>query len=89
MKLTLFLNENQVSDEEISELLGDLFKYQDEDKPDISRRGRALVIDNQNMENRLAILQRTISRMVPTGIGGIPAPMGAEVDAAQTASDNQ
>jgi len=89
VKLALFLNENQVSDEEISELLGDLIKYQDEGKPDISRRGRALVIDNQNMENRLAILQRTISRMVPTGIGGIPAPGGVEVDAAQAASDSQ
>jgi hypothetical protein len=89
VKLALFLNENHVPDDEISELLGELIKYRDEEKPDISRRGRALVIDNRNMESRLAILQRTISRMVPTGIGGIPAPGGVEADAAQAASDSQ
>ena len=89
VKLTLFLDENHVSDEEISELLEELIKYRDEEKPDISRRGRALVIDNRNMENRLSLLQRTISRMVPTGIGGMPTPVVVEADVAQAVSDSQ
>jgi cobalamin-dependent methionine synthase I len=88
VKLALFLNENHVSDDEISELLGDLIKYQDEEKPDISRKGRALVIDNQNMDNRLSILQRTISRMIPTGIGGTAISETVEMDAVQNVSDN-
>ena len=89
VKLALFLDENHVPDDEIAELLGELIQYRDEEKPDISRRGRALVIDNRNMESRLALLQRTISRMVPTGIGGIPVPGGIEAEAPRAASDSQ
>jgi len=88
VKLVLFLHENHVSDDDISELLGDLIKYQDEEKPDISRKGRALVIDNQNMDNRLSILQSTINQMIPPGIGGNTISETVGINAVQNVTEN-
>ena len=82
VRLTLFLHENRVADDEISGLLEELIGYEDEKKPAISRSGRAVVIDDANMERRMAVLQRTIGRIVPTGVRGIPLPprAGEETD---------
>ena len=76
VKLALFLEENHVADDEISGLLADLINYEDMKKPDISRRGRAEKIESENMERRLDVLQRTISKIVPAGTQGTEAPLG-------------
>jgi hypothetical protein len=70
VKLTLYLNENRVADEEISTILTDLINYEDEKKPVISRSGRSTQIDQENMEKRLEILQRTITSIAPAGVAG-------------------
>jgi hypothetical protein len=70
VKLTLYLNENRVADEEISTILTDLINYEDEKKPVISRSGRSTQINQENMEKRLEILQRTISGIAPAGVAG-------------------
>jgi hypothetical protein len=68
VKLALYLDENQVADEEISRLLSDLINYEDEKKPAISRHGRTSKIEEDNMEKRLEVLQRTIGRISPAGV---------------------
>jgi hypothetical protein len=70
VKLTLYLNENRVADEEISTILTDLINYEDEKKPVISRSGKSTQIDQENMEKRLEILQRTITSIAPAGVAG-------------------
>ena len=77
IRLTLFLHENHVADDEISRLLAELIGYEDQKKPAISRSGRAVVIDDENMNRRLEVLQRTITRIVPSGIQGVSASLGA------------
>jgi len=54
-------------------------------KPAISRSGRAVVIDDENMERRLGVLQRTISRMVPAGVQSLAVPP-AEIGEAELGS---
>lgn len=77
VKLTLYLNENRVADEEISTILTDLINYEDEKKPVISRSGRSTQIDQENMEKRLEILQRTIISIAPaSGAGALPGGGG-------------
>lgn len=77
VKLTLYLNENRVADEEISTILTDLINYEDEKKPVISRSGRSTQIDQENMEKRLEILQRTITSIAPAGgAGALPGGGG-------------
>ncbi|MDH5791443.1 MAG: YIP1 family protein [Candidatus Bathyarchaeota archaeon] len=68
VKLALYLDENQVADEEISRLLSDLINYEDERKPAISRHGRTSKIEEDNMEKRLEVLQRTIGKIAPAGV---------------------
>ncbi|MGD2200130.1 MAG: hypothetical protein PVJ38_00685 [Candidatus Bathyarchaeota archaeon] len=65
VKLTLFLHENQVSDEEISDLLGGIINYKDEERPNLAPSGRSKVIDERNRLRRLDLLQRTIGRIIP------------------------
>lgn len=72
VRLTLFLHENRVSDDEISKLLAEIINYEDEKKPVISRRGLSSAIEDENVKKRLDILQRTITRIVPRG-GQLPA----------------
>lgn len=89
VRLALFLHENSVADDEISDLLGELISYEDVKKPAISRSGRAVVIDNENMERRLVVLQKTISRIVPAGVKGAavtPAVIG-EAEVGSTAPE--
>ena len=79
VNLTLWLDENHISDGEVSEILGSLINYEDNEKPDLSRRGRAQQVEEENKLNRLEILKDTISRIVP---GGGPIAMaGIAVDA--------
>jgi hypothetical protein len=79
VNLTLFLDENHISDGEVSEILGPLINYEDIERPDLSRRGRAQQVEEENKLNRLEVLQGTISRIVP---GGDPMAMaGIAVDA--------
>jgi hypothetical protein len=79
VNLTLFLDENHISDDEVSEILGPLINYEDHEKPDLSRRGRAQQVEEENKLNRLEVLQGTISRIVPGG--GPMAMAGIAVDA--------
>jgi len=73
VNLALFLHENHVNDEEVSELLGDLINYEDRKKPSISRRGVYQAVEEENKINRLRVLQNTISRIVPSaGVTAIP-----------------
>ncbi len=65
VKLALFLHENDVSDDDISGALGELINYEDEKKPSFSRRGQGQLIENKNIERRLAVLQSTIGNIVP------------------------
>lgn len=83
IRLTLFLHENHIADDEISRLLAELIGYEDQKKPAISRSGRAVVIDDENMDRRLEVLQRTITRIVPAGVHGLSAPQGARVNTEQ------
>ena len=79
VNLTLFLDENHISDVEVSEILGSLINYEDKEKPDFSRRGRAQQVEEENKLNRLEVLQGTISRIVPEG--GPMAMASTAVDA--------
>jgi hypothetical protein len=83
IRLTLFLHENHVADDEISRLLAELIGYEDQKKPAISRSGRAVVIDDENMDRRLKVLQRTITRIVPSGVQGVSASLGARANTEQ------
>ena len=83
IRLTLFLHENHVADDEISRLLAELIGYEDQKKPAISRSGRAVVIDDENMDRRLKVLQRTITRIVPSGVQGVSASLGARATTEQ------
>jgi hypothetical protein len=83
IRLTLFLHENHVADDEISRLLAELIGYEDQKKPTISRSGRAVVIDDENMDRRLKVLQRTITRIVPSGVQGVSASLGARTNTEQ------
>jgi hypothetical protein len=74
VNLTLFLDENHISDGEVSKILGPLINYEDKEKPDFSRRGRAQQVEEENKLNRLEVLQGTISRIVP---GGGPMTMAS------------
>jgi hypothetical protein len=84
IRLTLFLHENHVADDEISRLLAELIGYEDQKKPAISRSGRAVVIDDENMDRRLKVLQRTITRIVPSGVQGVSASLGARANTERT-----
>ena len=83
IRLTLFLHENHIADDEISRLLTELIGYEDQKKPAISRSGRAVVIDDENMDRRLEVLQRTITRIVPAGVQGVSASLGARANTEQ------
>ena len=74
VKLALYLDENKVADEEISKLLSDLINYEDEKKPALSRHGRTSKIEEDNMEKRLEVLQRTIGMIAPTGVARTSIP---------------
>jgi hypothetical protein len=65
VKLTLFLHENRVNDDEISGILSDLINYEDEKKSTISVKGQSTDIDDKNKERRFNILQNTIAKILP------------------------
>ena len=85
VNLTLFLDENHITDGEVSEILGPLINYGDKEKPDLSRRGRALQVEEENKMNRLEVLRGTISRIVPSG--SPVATLGAVKDAGQATTE--
>ena len=70
VKLSMFLNDNRVGDEEISLLLSDLINYEDEKKPVFSIKGRASDIEKENEARRRRVLQGTVSKILPLGFGG-------------------
>ena len=70
IKLTMFLHENRIGDDEISLLLSELIDYEDAKKPVFSLTGRASALEKENEARRRSVLQRTISRILPLGFGG-------------------
>jgi hypothetical protein len=74
VKLTLFLHENRVADDEISGLLSELINYEDEKKSTVSVKGQASNIDLKNEERRLRLLQETIRNMLPESSTVLDAP---------------
>ncbi len=79
VRLALFLHENHVSDDEISELLTELINFDDVKKPAISRKGRASSIDRENREKRRDVLRRAFNRIIPPSVQGTPeSPEGVE-----------
>jgi len=89
VKLALFLHENHVADDEISNLLVELINYEDAERPAISRSGRSVVIENHNMERRLYVLQNTISRITPIGGIGPVVPAETAENAGQVAATTE
>jgi hypothetical protein len=74
VKLTLFLHENRVADDEISGFLSELINYEDEKKSTVSVKGQASNIDLKNEERRLRLLQETIRNMLPESSTVLDAP---------------
>lgn len=66
VSLVLFLHENHMKEDEISNTLNELINYEDEKKPNLSRGGLSDTIEKNNRENRLRVIQRTLAIMVPT-----------------------
>jgi hypothetical protein len=78
VSLALFLHENRVEEDEISNLLSDLINFQGEDEPIFSRRGRTEVIDKKNRERRMEVLKKTIDNIIPMGLLDLPEPSTTE-----------
>jgi hypothetical protein len=87
VNLTLFLDENHISDGEVSEILGPLINYEDKEKPDLSRYGRAQQVEKENKLNRMEVLQGTISRIVPSGSPVANLGMTKDVSPATTETE--
>jgi hypothetical protein len=69
IKLFRFLNENRAADREMTESLKDFIKYEDQKFPNFSRRGTSEKIEEQNRENRMQVLQRTVESINALGLG--------------------
>jgi len=86
VRLTVFLHENQASDDEISSLLAELVNYEDEAEPPLAKTGRAEVIEEDNKLKRIDVLQKTIGKIIPPGtleqaaVGAVQPQLGAQSD---------
>jgi len=86
VRLTVFLHENQASDDEISSLLAELVNYEDDAEPPLAKTGRAEVIEEDNKLRRIDVLQKTIGRIIPPGtleqaaVGAVQPQLGAQSD---------
>lgn len=69
VRLAMFLHENRVVDDEISLLLSELINHEDAKKPVFSLSERASALEKENEARRRGVLQRTISRIMPMGLG--------------------
>jgi len=70
VRLVMFLHENRVRDEEISLILSNLINYEDVKKPLFSLKGRATALEKENEDRRRDVLLKTISDILPPGLGG-------------------
>lgn len=83
VSLTMYLHENRGTDEEIALLLSDLINYEDAKKPFFSLRGKTSALEEKNEARRRSVLQKTISKIMPIGVGGsagLKGPNRGDVD---------
>lgn len=78
INLTMFLHDNRVEHGEIALLLSDLINYEDAKKPFFSLRGRVTALEKENEARRRSVLKRTISGILPLGLGGSAKGKGPE-----------
>ena len=89
VKLAMFLKENGVEDEEISLMLSDLINYEDAKKPFFSIGGKTTALQKENEARRRGVLQSTISKILPLGLGGLAVPKGSELKELERPTDVQ
>ena len=82
VKLTLFLHENQASDDEISNLLEDIISYKDEIIPSLAASGKRDAVEEENRLKRLEVLQHTIGKIIPSGEPIPSGELGVELEPA-------
>ena len=82
VKLTLFLHENQASDDEISNLLEDIISYKDEIIPSLAASGKSDAVEEENRLKRLEVLQHTIGKIIPSGEPIPSGELGVELEPA-------
>lgn len=78
VRLVTMLRDNQIGDDEIAQLLSDLINYEDAKGPFFALRGRSSALEKENEARRRSVLQRTISRILPMGLGGPAGLRGLE-----------
>jgi len=89
VKLTMFLKENGVEDEDISLMISDLINYEDAKKPFFSIGGKATALQRENEARRRSVLQSTISKILPLGLGVPVVPKGSELRDLEQPTDVQ
>jgi|GEM_PF-1106566 len=82
VRLTMFLQDTGMGDEEASQLLSELINYEDERRPIFSIRGRIAAIEEGNEERRREVLWSTINRILPISLGGSAGLRGIDDEGA-------